>query len=78
MAHIEEFESGQQVIDVAAERLEGRVGFLLPQSWDLPLQDGVCHLLQLTGHHHQTLVETQAELATVHGKSRHSNCIKWS
>lgn len=63
--HIEELESGQQVVDIAAKRFEGRVGLLFPQSRDLALQNGVCHLLQLTGHHHQTL-HVHAVVCTVY------------
>jgi len=43
--HIEELESGQEVIDVAAEWLQGRVR-LLPEPWNLSLQDGVGYFLQ--------------------------------
>lgn len=52
---LEELEPSQQVIDVAAQRFEGGVGLLHPESRNLSLQYGVGNLLQLCRHHHQPL-----------------------
>ena len=41
----QKFKTGNEVIDVAAERLQGWVRFLHPHAWDLTLQDGQTDLL---------------------------------
>ena len=53
--HLQELEAGKEVIDVRAEGFEGGVGHLHPHARDLALQDAHHHLLQVRGHHHQTL-----------------------
>ena len=54
---LQELESRHEVVDVAAERLERRVRLLHPHAGNLALQDTQRHLLQVGGHHDQTLGE---------------------
>ena len=62
--YLEELESSQEVIDVAPQRLQRRIGLLLPHARDLTCQHAVSHLLQLRGHHNKTLHQHNMESST--------------
>ena len=62
--YLEELESSQEVIDVAPQRLQRRIGLLLPHAGDLTCQHAVSNLLQLRGHHNKTLRQHNMESST--------------
>ena len=62
--YLEELESRQEVIDVAPQRLQRRIGLLPPHAGDLTCQHAVSNLLQLRGHHNKTLHQHSMESST--------------
>ena len=62
--YLEELESSQEVIDIAPQRLQRRIGLLLPHAGDLTCQHAVSNLLQLRGHHNKTLHQHNMESST--------------
>ena len=62
--YLEELESSQEVIDVAPQRLQRRIGLLLPHAGDLTCQHAVSNLLQLRGHQNKTLHQHNMESST--------------
>ena len=62
--YLEELESSQEVIDVAPQRLQRRIGLLLPHAGDPTCQHAVSNLLQLRGHHNKTLHQHNMESST--------------
>ena len=62
--YLEELESSQEVIDVAPQRLQRRIGLLLPHAGNLTCQHAVSNLLQLRGHHNKTLHQHNMESGT--------------
>ena len=53
--YLQEFDSGEEVIDIASKRFQTWVGVLGPQVWKFTNQQAVGHGFQGRGHDHQTL-----------------------
>ena len=70
--HLQELEAGEEVIDVGAKGFQGGVGHLHPHARDLALQDAQHHLLQVRGHHHQTLQQHKPRVSVDFTSPRNS------